>query len=126
MNQIEKHYEIKAPVSAVWEALVSSAEIENWGGGPAKMEAKPGTDFSLWGGDIFGKNLVVVPEKKLIQEWYGGKWEKPSKAEFTLKESDGGTVLDFVQNEVPKEEEKEIDTGWDDYYLGAIKKYLEK
>ena len=67
---IKQTYHIHAPISEVWKALVNPKYIDGWGGGPAKMNNKKGTKFSLWGGSIWGTNTEVVSEKKLIQDWY--------------------------------------------------------
>ena len=34
--------------------------------------------------------------------------------------------IQLVQDDVPDHEVKDIDEGWDKYYLGAIKQYLEE
>ena len=117
---------IKSSVDKVWEALVDPKVIEEWGAGPAKMDNKVGTKFSLWGGDIYGKNTKVIPNKLLVQDWYAGKWEEPSTATFTLKLLGSSTELILLHENVPDEETDEIDDGWDEYYLGKIKEYLEK
>ena len=82
---IKKVYKISATVDKVWNALVDPSVINEWGGGPSKMDSKIGTDFELWNGDIYGKNIEVVPKGKLVQEWFGGDWAKPSIVTFTLK-----------------------------------------
>lgn len=123
---ITKRYEYDAPISEVWKALVDQQTIEDWGGGPVVMDASVGTEFSLWGGDVYGKNLEVIPEKKLIQDWYGGQWDKPSKATFELSTRCGKTTINLSQTDVPDDEVADIDAGWDDYYLGPIKELLEK
>lgn len=123
---IKKHYEYNASVGEVWKALVDPKVIEQWGGGPAVMDAQAGTEFSLWGGDVYGKNVEVIPEKRLVQDWYGGDWDKPSKATFELAEIDGKTILDFSQTDVPEDEVDDIDAGWDDYYFGPMQDLLEK
>jgi activator of HSP90 ATPase len=125
MKTINQTYHIEAPVEKVWQCLVVPKEIDAWGGGPAKMNDEEGTKFTFWGGDIYGTNKEVHKEKKLVQEWYGGKWDKPSIATFTLVKEDEGTKVEFHQTDVPDEEAKSIKSGWEDYYLGAIKKYLE-
>jgi len=125
MGKITKEYQIRAPIEKVWQALVSPEKINKWGAGKAKMSEKEGEEFSLWSGDIHGKNVEVVPGKKLIQEWYGGDWPKPSKAIFTLTEREGKTILKLEHTGVPEKEHDAIDQGWDDYYLGPIKKFLE-
>ncbi|MBI3342509.1 SRPBCC domain-containing protein [Candidatus Curtissbacteria bacterium] len=125
MKTINQTYTIKAPIEKVWKALVDPQEIDDWGGGPAEMDGQAGTEFKLWGGDIWGKNLEVVPNEKLVQEWYGGDWPEPSKATFTLKSADGATTVELVNENVPDREEKEIAIGWKKYYLGPMKEMLE-
>jgi len=123
---ITKQYKFNAPIGDVWKALVNAKTIDEWGGGPAAMNDKVGTEFSLWGGDVYGKNLEVIPEKKLVQDWYGGKWDKPSKATFELSTRCGKTTLNFSQTDVPEDEVTDIDAGWDDYYFGPMQDLLEK
>jgi len=72
MKTIKQKYSIKAPVEKVWQSLVDPKIIKQWGGGPAKMDDKVGTNFKLWGGDIYGKNLKVIKNKLLIQNWISG------------------------------------------------------
>ena len=59
------------------------------------------------------------------QEWFSGKWKKPSKLRFELSEKDGKTKVSLAHANVPSEELDDIDKGWDDYYLGPIKNLLE-
>lgn len=123
---IKKKYLIKAPVEKVWESLVNSKIIEKWGAGPAEMSDKENVEFKLWGGDIFGKNTKITENKKLVQDWYGGKWAQSSKATFTLTKKGKNTLLELVHENIPDKEAEDIDNGWDDYYLGPMKEYLEK
>ncbi len=123
---IKQEYKIKATIDKVWKCLVDVAEIEKWGGGPAVMDDKVGTEFKLWDGDIYGKNLEVAPNKSLVQEWYGGKWDKPSKVIFVLNETKDGALVYLHHEDVPEHEYEAIKDGWKRYYLGEIKKYLEK
>lgn len=125
MKTIRQKYTIKAPVEKVWQALVDPKIIAKWGGGPAKMDDKVGTNFKLWGGDIHGQNLKVVKNKELTQDWISGDWEKPSRLTFKLSAVKDGTQVDLLQTEVPDEEYADIADGWKEYYLGPIKAYLE-
>jgi uncharacterized protein YndB with AHSA1/START domain len=123
---IKQEYLIKAPLEKVWEALTEPKIIDSWGGGPSKMKATQNYEFSLWGGDIHGKNIKVVKGKTLKQEWYSGKWQKPSIATFDLSEMDGKTKVVLTHTDVPESEIKDISDGWKDYYLGPMQKLLEK
>ena len=122
---IRKVYKISSPIEHVWLALVDSDIIDKWGGGPSKMDSKVGTEFKLWNGDIYGKNIVVIKEKKLVQEWFGGDWAKPSILTFNLKKDKNETILKLEQINVPEEEFEDIENGWDEYYLGPMKQMLE-
>ncbi len=125
MKTIQKTYRVHAPIEKVWDALVQPKIIQQWSGSSAKMEAKEGFNFKLWNGDIHGKNITVQKNKELVQEWFGGDWDNPSLAMFTLSEKDGVTTVKFVNTNVPDDAAKDIDDGWDRYYLGPIKKLLE-
>ena len=126
MKTIKQTYEISAPIERVWQALTNPAEIEAWGGGPAKMDSVEGGLFSLWGGEIFGKNTEVAPSKKLSQEWYITKSPQPTKVTFILREKDDKTIIDLVHDDVPDEAVSEIANSWQKDYLGKVKKYLEE
>ena len=125
MKAIRQTYRIKASIEEVWKALTDTKYIDGWGGGPAKMSDKVGSNFSLWDGDTHGKNIEVETNKKLVQEWFSGKWSKPSIATFNLSSKNDETTIDFTHENVPEEELEDIEQGWRDYYLGPLKDYLE-
>ncbi|MBM2821208.1 MAG: Activator of Hsp90 ATPase 1 family protein [Candidatus Berkelbacteria bacterium] len=89
------------------------------------MKAEPGFEFSFWGGDIWGKNIEVFPAKKLVQEWFGNDWPKPSIATFNLESKGDTTELTLIHEGVPVPEIDDFVVGWKDFYLGPMKKYLE-
>ncbi len=125
MKKINQTYKIKAPVEEVWKGLTEPEYIDAWGGAPVKMKAEPGFEFSLWGGDIWGKNVEVIPPKKLVQEWFGNDWPKPSLATFTLDSIGEETQLTLIHENLPEAEIDDFAAGWKDFYLGPMKKYLE-
>ncbi len=125
MKSLSQTYTIKAPVEKVWDALVNPQTIEQWGGGPAIMDDQVGTKFSLWGGDIFGTNTKVEPLKTLEQDWYGGKWQKPSKVTFTLSENNGVTTLELYHRDYPENSKDDFADGWKTYYFGPLKDLVE-
>lgn len=126
MRIIQKTYTIKAPSEKVWQALVDPSIIEDWGGGPVKMADQEGFEFELWGGDIHGKNIKVIPQKELVQEWTAGVWDQPSVVTFKLIENGSSTRVELLQEEVPDNEADEIEEGWKSLYIGPLKEYVEK
>ncbi len=130
MKTIKQTYIISASVQAVWQAFVDPKIIDRWGGGPAHMDDKEGTEFTLWGGDIYGKNIKVSENKELVQEWFSEsenkKWEKPSLVTFLLYQEKDKVKVSLVQDYVPDEDSEDIKNGWKEYYLGPLKSYLEE
>lgn len=124
MVEIRKRYIIPGAVEEVWQALTDVHAIEEWSGGAAEMDPVAGGRFSLWGRDIHGTNTAVEPGRLLSQDWYGGEWDEPSRAAFTLEETPAGTVLDLVQTGVPEPLITDFDRGWDDFYLGPLRAYV--
>ena len=52
-------------------------------------------------GIFTGKILKSLSKSKLVQEWFGGDWAKPSIVTFTLKNDNSNTILELEQVDVP-------------------------
>lgn len=126
MRTIQQKFIINAPVGKVWQALVDPNIIEDWGAGPVKMSDEENFEFELWGGDIYGKNIKIVPKKELVQEWTAGVWNQPSRVTFTFLENGGKTTVEILHEDVPELEADEIEDGWKNSYMGPLKEYVEK
>lgn len=126
MRTIHQTYHIDAPVSKVWEALVDPKVIEIWSGDKVEMKAELGFNWKLWSGQMHGENVQVVPEKKLVQTWLTDDLPPTSMVTFTLSESEDGTDLELLHENVSDEEFENYSLGWDEHYCGAIKELLEQ
>ncbi len=126
MPTITQTYEMNAKPEEVFEALVNPDIIQHWSGDEAKMSADVGAKFSLWGGQMFGTNLEVIPNKKIVQEWCYEQWEKPSKVTFTIKAKGEISIVSLYHEDVPEKTLESIAEGWDSYYLGAIREMFNK
>lgn len=116
---------IAAVPEEVFAALTNPFQIEIWSGYPADMKAEVGHVFSLWEGDITGVNLEVVPNRRLVQEWFFGEQEEPSIVRIELKKESGKTLLELKHTHIPEDVYDEITEGWREYYLGSMKEMLE-
>lgn len=125
LRNLRQTYRMKASVREVWAMLVDAKKVADWSGARAIMDAKAGTKFSLWGGDIFGENQEVAPPRKLVQKWRVKGWKSPSTVTFNLRERKDGetteTDVELVHTDIPAKELDGIAAGWDAYYLGVIK-----
>lgn len=126
MSTIKQTYEMNATPEEVFEALVNPEIIQDWSGDEAKMSADVGAKFSLWGGQMFGINLEVVKNKKIVQEWCYDQWEKPSKVTFTIKAKGKLSIVELLHEDVPEKSVNSITDGWSSYYLGAMQDMFEE
>jgi len=124
MKTIKQKYEMNASVTEVFDALTNPKIIKIWSGAKAKMSAKKGAKFELWGGDMFGKNLEVVKNKKLVQEWCTNTFK--SKASFTIIEKGKRSIVNLIHENVPAKSYKNYSDGWKDYYLGAMQQMFDE
>lgn len=125
MKTIEKSYLINASQKEVYDSLTQEDIIASWSGSQAKMETSKDGVFELWGGGIHGINKLISIDK-IIQDWKEQKWNHYSRVTFLMQEKDGNTRLDLLHENIPDESYESIDKGWDEYYLGPLKDFLEK
>ncbi len=95
-------------------------------GGIAKISRKVGGKFSIYNGYAFGRNLELIPDKKIVQTWRASDWEegRESKEVFGIESTKTGCKLTFVQTNVPAEHFSSIKQGWIDFYWLTMKKML--
>lgn len=125
MGTVKKVYRIKADAASVFAALTDAKHIREWSGDTVKMGKKAGTLFSLWGGSIHGKNIEISPER-IIQDWKEEAWEEFSRVTFHIRTKGKQTELELIHEGIPEKSVKSIDSGWDDYYLGPLRDYVEE
>jgi activator of HSP90 ATPase len=112
----------------IYEVLMDANKHSKLTGSEVQIDKNVGSEFSVYGGDIKGVNLELVPDQKIVQSWRYSDWPEGyySKATFSLKEISNGTRLTFAQTGVPEEFYDDIKQGWHDYYWEPMKEMLEK
>jgi activator of HSP90 ATPase len=126
MKDYKKYFKIKAEATDIFACLINPTTIELWSGFPAKIEAKEGTEFEIWGGDISGKILKIDPEKILVEQWYFEGQEEDSIVTIKLHEISNGVSVELNHTNIPDEVYDEFVTGWEEYFFGEIKAFLEE
>ena len=115
------------PAHEVYEALMDSKKHAAFTGGAAEISREVGGAFSAYDGYISGRNLELVPDRKIVQSWRAVDWEQDvfSTITFELTPVPGGTRLDFTHSDVPDGTETEFAQGWIDNYWEPMKAFLE-
>lgn len=120
MKTFKKTFKINAEPSDVYSALTNPFTIEIWSGYPAQMSEEPGSEFSLWEGDITGKNLEFVKDRKVVQEWYFGEQKDKSIVTITIQPDREDSQVTVEHTNIPDDDFDDIAEGWREYYFGAI------
>lgn len=121
MKTFNKTFNINAEPSDVYAALTNPYTIQLWSGYPAIMSTEPDSEFSLWEGDIEGRNIEFVTDKKIVQEWYFGEQEEKSIVTITITpDRDESSKVTVEQTNIPDDDFNDIAEGWREYYMGAI------
>lgn len=126
MEQIKQTYTVNASLSKVWEALTDASVAEQWGAGPAEVNAQEGGTFSYWDGDIHGVFTKLIPGKRIEQDWYGHDnptWKYTVAFDFEGNDQSTNVYMTYAGNILDKQ--KDI-ADWQEYYFDPIKKLLEK
>jgi activator of HSP90 ATPase len=126
MKEVKFYQYIEATPEELFLALTNPFTIELWSDSPAKMDAVEGGEFELWDGDICGKNIKVVANKELVQEWYFDEQANASIVTLKLHEHKTGTNVELKHINIPDDAYENIKEGWTEYYIGAIKRFFEE
>ena len=119
------------PISAakLYKAWLSSKEHTAFTGGAAKATDKVKGKHSAWDGYISGKNLELVPGKKIIQSWRTTEFPDnapDSTLEISLEEKAGKTTLTLYHHGLQKGDAKKYKSGWENHYFEPMKEYFRK
>jgi len=125
MKNFKKYLKIAATPEEVYLALTRPLSLRLWTGGAVEFEDVPDTEFSLWDGDISGRNLEFDYGKKIVQQWYFGANE-PSIVTLKLHEDKSGTSMEFVQTNIPDEDFEDFIRGLKDYYFEGLLSFFEE
>ena len=126
MKDYKQYFIIPAQPEEIYLALTNPATLQLWTGEPAEMSTVPGTEFSLWGESIVGKNIEFEANKKIVQEWYFGDQEPTSIVTIKLHPHKQGTSVELMHINIPDEIYKEMVEGWNNNYFASLKEFYQE
>lgn len=118
---------IPATPQQIYAAWLDSLAHSDMTGGEASMSDEEGAAISAWDGYITGRNLELVPGKRIVQSWRTSRFtdaHEDSIVTISLKAATGGTLLTLVHSNVPDDQRNYEDGGWEDNYFAPMKDYF--
>jgi activator of HSP90 ATPase len=97
-------------------------------GMPARISSKVGGKWSAFGGMILGKNLLLIPNRMIVQTWRSAEWKKADPDSILVasfeKSASGGAQAELVHVGVPKYDHDGVTKGWVKFYWEPWRKYF--
>ncbi len=125
MPDYKEYFIIAAEPDQVYRALTTEITLQLWTGAPARMQELPDTEFSLWDGDIVGRNIAFEPGKMITQHWYFGEENPESVVTIKLHPHKQGTSMEVRQLHIPEESYDDIVDGWRTVYIASLRDFYE-
>ncbi len=128
-GSIEQSIYFPAQPQDVYEALMDEAKHAEFTGSEVKMSKEIHGKFSAFDGYVHGRNLELVPGKKIVQEWHfeedGWPDDHFSRCEFNFEKEGEGTRMQFKQTDIPEHKVSSLEKGWDDFYWEPMTEFFE-
>ncbi len=126
---IEQEIVIKTTPHEIYEAFMDSKIHSKFTESKVKISREIGGSYSVFEGDLTGKNVELIPDKKIVQTWRseGENWPKGYYSTITinLEPVDSGTLIKFTHVDIPEGAYESVKEGWDSYYWEPLKELLE-
>jgi activator of HSP90 ATPase len=124
LKTIKQTHHIQASVEEVYIALTNPFTIELWSGCTAVMSTDPDSEFSLFEGDILGKNLEFIENKLIRQQWYFEGDTDESNVTLLLIPDKSNTIIELTHTFVPENIYDEMVSGWKNIYFKSLKQFF--
>ena len=121
---IHQEVTFKAAPARVYQALVDEAQFSQLTGPQAQIGREAGGTFSLFGGQIKGRHIELVPGERVVQAWRSEGWPPHvySIVRFELTAQGAGTKLVFDHTGFPVGQAEHLASGWKEHYWDALAK----
>eukprot|EP00123_Amoebidium_parasiticum_P001242 comp12283_c1_seq1/m.7108 comp12283_c1_seq1/g.7108 ORF comp12283_c1_seq1/g.7108 comp12283_c1_seq1/m.7108 type:complete len:350 (-) comp12283_c1_seq1:72-1121(-) len=119
---IEDSLEFKCSAEDAYLVLTDPSRIQAWSQSQIKFDTRPGGDWSLFGGNVRGQFVELVPGKKIVMTFREASWPAGhfSNVTFEFTQGESSTVVSLKQTGVPATEVERTTAGWKTNYWRRI------
>jgi activator of HSP90 ATPase len=125
-TSLHEDIELKSTPQRIYETLLDAKQFATFSGMPAAIEPKAGGAFSMFGGQIVGRTVELVPTERIVQAWRPTHWDPGiySIVEFQLKPGSSVTLIALDHKGFPEGDFDHLEWGWHAHYWEPLKKFL--
>jgi activator of HSP90 ATPase len=110
----------------IYEVLLDAKQFAAFTKMPAEIDPKVGGALSIFGGMIVGRNVELIPNRRIVQAWRPSRWDPGvySIVRFELKEQGAQTTVVLDHTGFPEGPYDSRYDGWPLRYWEPLKKFL--
>jgi activator of HSP90 ATPase len=132
-ESIHQEVTIAAAPKRVYEVLTDARQFTKMttfspvmNAAPAQIGRSVGDSFTLFGGHIVGRQIELVPYRRIVQAWRVVDWDPGvfSIAKFELTDRGAKTAILFDHTGFPKGKAEHLAEGWRLNYWIPLAKFL--
>jgi len=123
---IHQEVDFSAAPARIYEVLLDARQFSAFTKDTAEVEAQPGAAFKLFGGRIEGRNIELIPNRRIVQAWRPASWPAGaySIVRFELVARDSGTRVVLDHAGFGEDKWAGLNEGWTANYWNPLHKYL--
>jgi activator of HSP90 ATPase len=120
---------VKFPCSpeVLFEMYLDAAKHSAATGARAQITRRAGGRFTAFNGALSGRNLLIVPNRMIVQSWRSTAFKQDDPDSILVLEfrkAPGGAKVHMVHVNVPPQDHQGVRKGWPKYYWKPWKAYL--
>jgi activator of HSP90 ATPase len=123
---IHQEVDYDVPPSRIYEVLLDDKQFSKVTGHPAEIHTQAGGTLKMFGGLIEGRNIELVPGKRIVQAWREASWAAGyyTLVKFELAARGSGTHLVFDQTGIEPPDWGHLNEGWPIRYWEPLRRYF--
>ncbi len=129
VNVIHQTVTFKASPEELFSTYLDSKKHGAVIGDKVSVSRKVGAAFSAFDGSLRGRNLVIVPNRLIVQSWRAETWKKSDPDSLLIllfSKMGGGSQIELIHMDVPGHTYQTIKNGWPKHYWKPWKVYLKR
>jgi activator of HSP90 ATPase len=118
--------EFQCQVQDVYRALTEKDMLRAFTQSDVEIKSEKSGRFSLFGGNVVGEFVKLIPNEKLEMKWRFKSWpfEHYSEVVIDFEEKESSTILKLSQIGIPQEDYEKTKEGWKIYYWQPMRQRL--
>jgi len=125
-TSIHQEIDFRVMPARIYDVLLDGKQFSAFTKETAEISPREGEAFRLFGGLIEGRNIELVPNRRIVQAWRPGSWPAGvySIVRFELVAQGPGTRVVLDHSGFTEEKWETLREGWTAHYWEPLHKYL--